>query len=162
MYGEQTDADVVNRDGVTASATLDDDDADDVDTTLAGPGQVGTRNEMRVSGWFANLIFRAKHFGHAYPFQLSADGQELEVVPIDTNLRRLYVQMLLSASLRLVPKNRREELTESFEETSHEIFKQLMPAGWEVHRFGAKSASRYKGLLYDKHVALCKDLRKMH
>ena len=53
MYGEQTDADVVNHlDGATASATLDYDDADDVDTTLAGPGQVGTRNEMRVSGWF--------------------------------------------------------------------------------------------------------------
>jgi hypothetical protein len=69
------------------------------------------------------------------------------------------VQMLISASLRLVPKHRRDELTESFEETSHEIFKQLMPAGWEVHRFGAKGASRYEGLLYDKLVALCKDLR---
>ena len=35
--------------------------------------------------------------------------------------------------------------------------------GWEVHRFGAKGVSRYEGLLYDKLVALCKDLRgKLH
>jgi len=160
MYGEETDADVVNpSDGALAAVNLDSDDADYAEVMTPGPGQVSTRNEMRVSGWFANLVFRAKLFGGAYPFQLSADRQELEMLPVDTNLRKLYVQMLMSASLRLVPKDRREELTESFEETSHEIFKQLMPVGWEVHRFGAKGASRYEGLLYDKLVALCQDLR---
>jgi len=82
---------------------------------------------------------------------------------VDTPLRAFYVQMLMSASLRLVPKNRRDELTESFEETSHEIFRQLMPTGWEVHRFGAKGANRYEGLLFDKLKALVKDLRgKLH
>ena len=157
MYGEQTDADVVNPpDGAVAAADVD----GGVDDGIPhGAGHAGTRDEMRVAGWFANLAFRAKLFGNAYPFKLSPDGQELEALPVDTKLRELYVQMLMSASLRLVPKDRRDELTESFEETSHEIFRQLMPTGWEVHRFGAKGASRYEGLLYDKLVALCKDLR---
>jgi hypothetical protein len=159
MYGEQTDADVVNPVDEVADADIDDDDPDALDGVPPGGGHVGTRNEMRVAGWFANLAFRTKLFGDAYPFKLSDDGKELEVLPVDTPLRVLYVQMLMSASLRLVPKRRRDELTESFEETSHEIFKQLMPTGWEVHRFGAKGSSRYEGLLYDKLVALSKDLR---
>jgi hypothetical protein len=163
MYGEQTDADVVNPSG---PEPLLDDDADDPEA-LEGvpPGgvHVGTRDEMRVASWFKNLAFRAKTFGNAYPFKLSADGQELEAQQVDTSLRVFYVQMLMSASLRLVPKTRRDELTESFEETSHEIFKQLMPMGWEVHRFGAKGASRYEGLLFNKLKSLVKDLRgKLH
>lgn len=160
MYGEQTDADVVNpADGAVAVPNADGDDPDALDGGPPVVGYLGTRDEMRVAGWFSNLSFRAKTFGDAYPFTLSADGQELEALPVDSQLRELYVQMLMSASLRLIPKRRHEELTESFEETSHEIFKQLMPMGWEVHRFGAKGASRYEGLLYDKLLALCKDLR---
>lgn len=159
MYGEKTDADVVSPADHTADADIDDDDSDRHDGVPSEGGYLETRNEMRVAGWFANLAFRAKLFGDAYPFKLSDDGKELEALPVDTPLRLLYVQMLMSASLRLVPKRRHDELTESFEETSHEIFKQLMPMGWEVHRFGAKGASRYRGLLYDKLVALTKDLR---
>lgn len=160
MYGEQTDADVVNpSEGSVAISNLDPDDPDAFDAMPPGPGHIGTRDEMRVASWFTNLAFRATLFHDAYPFRLSPDRQELEALPVDTNLRRLYVQMLMSASLRLVPKHRREELTEPFEQTSHEIFKRLMPSGWEVHRFGAKGASRYEGLLYDKLVALCTDLR---
>lgn len=159
MYGEETDADVVNpSDGATPAPNVDGDEPDALNDGLLGAGQVGTRNEMRVASWFANLAFRAKLFGDAYPFKLSADGQELEALPVDSTLRELYVQMLVSSSLRLVPKRRRDELTEPFEETSYTIFRQLMPLGWEVHRFGAKGASRYEGLLYDKLVALCKDL----
>ncbi len=159
MYGEQTDADVVNPADVDPQPDGNSDDPDALDGVPHGGGQIGTRNEMRVVGWFNNLAFRAKTFGDAYPFKLSADGQELEALQVDTPLRVLYVQMLMSASLRLVPKTRHDELTESFEETSHEIFKQLMPMGWEVHRFGAKGASRYEGLLFEKLKALVKDLR---
>ena len=164
MFGEQTDADIVNpADDAAAAPDVDDDELETFYGVPPGAGYVGTRNEMRVAAWFATLAFRAKLFGDAYPFKLSDDQQELKTLPVDSHLRELYVQMLISASLRLVPKRRHNELTESFEETSHEIFKQLMPMGWEVHRFGAKGASRYEGLLYDKLVALCKDLRgKLH
>lgn len=163
MYGEKTDADVVNPVEVDQLHDGDLDDLDGLDGMPPDGGHIATRNEMRVAGWFTNLAFRAKTFGDAYPFRLSADGQELEALQVDTPLRLLYVQMLMSASLRLVPKKRHDELTESFEETSHEIFKQLMPMGWEVHRFGAKGVSRYEGLLFDKLKALVKDLRgKLH
>jgi len=156
MNGELTDADLVT---LPDEAALSSDADDDFDGEILAAGQVGTRNEMRVANWFANLAFRVKTFGNAYPFKLSDDGQELIAQPVDSKLRELYVQMLMSSSLRLVPKERRDELTESFEKTSHEIFKQLMPKGWEVHRFGAKGASRYEGLLYEKLNALCGDLR---
>jgi hypothetical protein len=163
MYGEQTDADVVNPTDVLPLHDSDSDETDTFDGVPPGGGHIGTRNEMRVASWFNNLSFRVKTFGDAYPFKLSADGHELEAQQVDTPLRVLYVQMLMSASLRLVPKTRQNELTESFEETSHEIFKQLMPKGWEVHRFGAKGASRYEGLLFEKLKALVKDLRgKLH
>lgn len=163
MYGEQTDADLVNPVDTVLLPDSDADDPDAFDGVPPGGGHVGTRNEMRVAGWFKNLAFRAKIFGDAYPFKLSADGQELELLQVDTPLRVLYVQMLMSASLRLVPKTRHDELTEPFEETSHEIFRQLMPMGWEVHRFGAKGAGRYEGLLFEKLKALVKDLRgKLH
>lgn len=163
MYGEQTDADVVNPADAAPLPGGDADDPDALDGVPHDGGHIGTRDEMRVAGWFKNLAFRSKTFGEAYPFKLSADGQELEALQVDSPLRVLYVQMLISASLRLVPKTRHDELTESFEETSHEIFKQLMPMGWEVHRFGAKGASRYEGLLFEKLKALVKDLRgKLH
>jgi hypothetical protein len=163
LHGEQTDADVVNPIDGEADAGVGDEEAEAFYGVPPGGGHVGTRNEMRVAGWFKNFAFRAKTFRDAYPFKLSADGQELEVLAVDTPPRVLYVQMLISASLRLVPKTRRDELTESFEETSHEIFKQLMPMGWEVHRFGAKGASRYEGLLFNKLTALVQDLRgKLH
>jgi len=163
MYGEQTDADVVNQ---ADTIPLPEDESDQQEVVPEMPlsgGHVATHNEMRVASWFNTLAFRVKTFGDAYPFKLSADSQELEAMEVDSPSRVLYVQMLISSSLRLVPKTRRDELTESFEETSHEIFKQLMPLGWEVHRFGAKGASRYEGLLFNKLKALLKDLRgKLH
>jgi hypothetical protein len=163
MHGEQTDADLVAPgDGIQVDTDMsrgDSDAAGSNDGVATDAGYVGAQYETRVAGWFGNLAFRARVFGDAYPFRLSEDGQELEVLPVNSAPRELYIQMLMSSSLRLVPKNRQNELTESFEETSHMIFMQLMPKGWEVHRFGAKGASRYEGLLYDKLVALCKDLR---
>ena len=102
MHGEETDADVVNPSDGLFEADVDD-DVDAFDGVPPGGGHVGTRNEMRVAAWFANLAFRAKLFGDAYPFKLSDDGKELEALPVDAQLRVLYVQMLMSSSLRLVP-----------------------------------------------------------
>jgi hypothetical protein len=39
------------------------------------------------------------------------------------------------------------------------IFSCLMPAGWEVHRFGAKGATRYTGHLFTRLSKLASDLR---
>ena len=49
MYGEQTDADVVNPSDGIVDMSLDEDDSDAVDGVPPGAGHVGTRNEMRVA-----------------------------------------------------------------------------------------------------------------
>lgn len=117
------------------------------------------RREARVADVFNNLRFRARLFGDAYPFVLSQDGQELTVRELDVDEKKLYVQLLLSSSLRLIPKKRRHEITEPFEIMSATIFSCLMPKGWMVHRFGAKAGGRYKGKLLARLSQLAEDIR---
>ncbi len=131
----------------------------DSDAPAAHGMTLKDRNESKTADQFKNLAYRATIFGDAYPFEVDATGQELRLRDIDTSLRKLYLQLLLSASLRLVPKTRRHELTEPFEKLSAQIFTCLMPAGWEVHQFGAKGATRYKGHLYTRLKKLADDIR---
>lgn len=131
----------------------------DADSPATHDLTVKDRNESKTADQFKNLSYRATIFADAYPFELDATGQELRLRDIDTPLRKLYLQLLLSASLRLVPKTRRHELTEPFEKLSTQIFSCLMPVGWEVHQFGAKGATRYKGHLYTRLKKLAEDIR---
>jgi hypothetical protein len=117
------------------------------------------QNEAKVGYIFSALKYRAELFAGAYPFVVDEHATEIRIRDIDSAEREFYVQLLLSASLRLVPKTRRKELTKPFEELSLTIFKCLMPDGWEVHEFGAASATRYRGHLYDRLTKLTKDLR---
>lgn len=117
------------------------------------------KHESKVADVYRNLAFRAALFGHSYPFVLDDASQELTLRDIDTPARELYLQLLLSSSLRLVPPTRRHELTEPFEEISTRIFSCLMPSGWEVHRFGAKGATRYSGHLHARLTKLAEDVR---
>ena len=160
----------------TAGTDLDDeepdeDNIDDADTESAGELNAGDpmegrsltvndRYEAKVADYFNNLAYRASMFGEAYPFELDASKQELRVRDdINLPLRMLYLQLLLSATLRLVPKARRHELTEPFEALCTKIFSCLMPTGWEVHRFGAKGSTRYRGHLFTRLKKLADDLR---
>jgi hypothetical protein len=119
------------------------------------------RAATRSGKIFSDLAFRARTFNGYYPFSLSADGQEIALREIDSAERQLYLQLLLSSSLRLVTRERRGELAEAFEATAHKIFQCLMPQGWEVHRFGAKGASsRFKGHLFVKFQALADAIKE--
>jgi hypothetical protein len=120
---------------------------------------VADRNEAKVADIFKNLQYRAMAFGAAYPFALDEAAQELSLLDIAPSERKLYLQLLLSASLRLVPKQRRHELTKPFESVSERIFSCLMPAGWEVYQFGAANSQRYQGHLFDRLSRLAKDIR---
>lgn len=170
LYGEQTDADDdglgidFDEDGEGeqdggAEPNIEDLEEGLISAPSGNDIPPSLANESRVAGYFKNLAYRAELFGDAYPFALSSDHQEILVRPIDTAARKLYVQLLLSSSLRLVPDTRWAELTETFEIVSEQIFAKLMPSGWQVHRFGAKGATRYKGLLFDKLTKLATDLR---
>jgi hypothetical protein len=114
----------------------------------------------RVNKVFVDLAYRASVFADHYPFELSPDGKELRLREVASAERALYLQLLLASSLRLVPSQRWSELTESFEVASQVIFKCLMPGGWEVHRFGAKGAVRYRGTLLERYRNLADDIRE--
>ncbi len=152
----EDDADEDEAEGELAGAILADDGGEE---GPAGVAAAADKYETKVADIFANLHFRASLFGDSYPFVLTDDAQELSLRDSVPAFRQLYLQLLLSSSLRLVPKKRRKELTEPFEAFSTRIFQCLMPNGWEVHRFGAKGAVRYKGNLYARLVKLAADLR---
>lgn len=120
---------------------------------------VDDRREAHAADLFSQFGVRSRVFGAAYPFVISADGQEITLVDGRTAAQNLYLELLLSSSLRLINLGRRGELTEHFEEISEKIFRGLMPPGWEVHRFGAKGTTRYKGHLHSRLKALAQDWR---
>lgn len=144
-------------------ASLDEEGGDELfeagDGPVAAALPVPDKNEARVADIYRNLAYRVTLFGDGYPFELDDEGQELRLKAVHNALQELYLQLLLSSSLRLVPKKRRHELTEPFEELSKTIFSCLMPAPWEVHRFGAKGTTRYTGNLFTRLTKLSEDLR---
>lgn len=117
------------------------------------------RRESKVASIFAQLGVRAAVFEEGYPFSLDDGLQEICLLEARTGEHGLYLQLLLSASLRLINPQRRSELTSEFESISEKIFRGLMPTGWEVHQFGAKVSTRYRGHLYNRLVKLAGDWR---
>lgn len=127
----------------------------------SGPMPADDQGATRSGKIFSDLAFRAQTFNGYYPFAISSDGRDISLREIDSAERQLYIQLLLSSSLRLVPQERRAELTEAFEETAHKIFQCLMPSGWEVHRFGAKGASPlFSGHLFSKFETLAHSIKE--
>ncbi|MGH8052502.1 MAG: hypothetical protein ACREP4_01030 [Stenotrophomonas sp.] len=124
------------------------------------PFPISDRRESKLSSIYSQLGVRAELFQQEYPFQLDDSLQEIQLKDSFTSGGQgLYLQLLLSASLRLVALTRRAELTNEFENIAAEIFRGLMPLGWEVHQFGAKSAVRYKGHLFNRLSTLAADWR---
>ncbi|WP_162996009.1 hypothetical protein [Acidovorax sp. 1608163] len=160
LYGEVTDSDDPLLDIDLPGDGIESDDESEADLLPdASPVRNSVRNEAKAAEWFSHLEFRQKIFGASYPFEISEDRQELCLRPTLDESQRLYIQLLLSSSLRTIPKKRWPDLTEPFEEVSEKIFSSLMPKGWNVHRFGAKGSTRYTGKLYEKLAALAKDIR---
>ncbi|MFA1289663.1 hypothetical protein ACDJ03_18270 [Xanthomonas axonopodis pv. nakataecorchori] len=151
---------------MNASVDEDADDDEEVDGSGLQPpadddGEipVDDKREAWAAALFNQLDARAKLFGDSYPFQLVGSGQELVFTPATNGGVGLYLQLLLSASLRLISNTRRMELTEAFESIAEQIFRGLMPSGWEVHPFGAKASRRYKGHLFTRLTKLAQDWR---
>lgn len=109
---------------------------------------------------FLHLQSREKNFGEdLYPFVIDEELQTISMKDNMTAWQMLYVQLLLSSALRYCENTRSNELTGSFESVSLEIFKCLMPRGWEIHSFGKDHASRYTGHLFEKLSKLAEDVR---
>lgn len=137
----------------------DEDDEGDLDGAEPVGPLISERNEARIIGFFNQLRWRARVFEDAWPFQLDEANKEIQLKPLLNSQQILYLQLLLSSSLRYVHKKRAKELTEPFEALSVEIFRKLMPMNAEVHAFGAKSSKKYKGHVFDRLTELAKDIR---
>lgn len=137
----------------------DDEDESDADESESPP-EKQDRLDRKSSDIFSHIGSRARLFGDdLYPFVVDAETKSITLKDDIGVWHCVYIQLLLSSVLRYVPKTRRQEITDRFEVVSHEIFKQLMPNGWEVHQFGKNSSTRYTGHLFDKLSALAEDVR---
>ncbi len=137
----------------------DEDEDEDEDDYLEDESDVVGRKEANARGLIYGISFRKKFFGDWYPFSIRGEEKDEVCLGELTDKHKLYIQLLLSSNLRLIPENRWNEITEPFEAISHKVFTLLMPLGWEVHRFGAKGAVKYKGSLYNKLSCLAKDIK---
>jgi len=144
-------SDDVDDEGLIPLSPMADDDAPEI---------ADDQREAFSTRCFRQLRWRATTFGADWPFEIDPAGIELQLRKTPRNAQHwLYLQLLLSASLSYCPPKRRADLTSPFETLSFNVLKRLMPAGAEVHSFGAGKATRYTGHLYDRLVGLAKDLR---
>lgn len=158
---DDDDDDVIADDAALGNIDLDAVGEHDMQAQLRvdRESQIRDAREARAGLFFTSLAFRQELFGDAYPFSVDVATKELTLSQQLTDAQVLYLQLLLSSSLRYVPKKRRHELTEPFEQLSAVVFACILPADWVVHRFGAKAANRYKGHLFERLKKLTKDLR---
>jgi hypothetical protein len=115
-------------------------------------------DESYAAKYFRHLQWRAQLFDDAWPFVIDVHAREIRLREALSKDQYLYLQLLLSASLEYCPGTRRTPLTSKFEGVSVEVMRKLMPAGSQVHQFGAGNSKRYKGHLYDRLVQLTADV----
>ncbi len=104
---------------------------------------------------------RIQTFAGGYPFNISDDEDTLELDFSDTPAQRLYLGMLIAASMRYLKNTRKGEIARIFEQTCFQIFSKLMPEGAEIRATWASGGleAPYTGHLYEKMVAVAKDIR---
>lgn len=124
-----------------------------------GVGAEKDAEEETAANFFKHFRWRETAFGFAWPFLLDAHANEIRLKDELEPIHYLYLNLLLAASLKYSPKARWRDLTGRFERLSLSIFRKLMPAGAQVHAFGAAEGERYRGHLYDRLHALCSDIR---
>lgn len=104
---------------------------------------------------------RKLEFKADYPFSVSEDEDTLILDNDGSPAQRLYIGLLISASMRHLPNVRKGEIARAFEETCFAVFSRLMPVGSEVRATwaGGGAAAPYKGSLYEKMVQIAGDIR---
>ena len=104
---------------------------------------------------------RKLEFKEAYPFSVSEDEDTLILENNDTAAHRLYIGLLISASMRHLPNTRKGEVARAFEKICFTVFSHLMPMGSEVRATwaGGGAEAPYKGHLYEKLTQVAADIR---
>lgn len=137
-----------------------DEDEEEFDLSEDSVPELQDKLTRKAGDIFLHLRVRSGLYDEElYPFQVDAESQSITLKEDLNGWQALYIQLLLSSVLRYVPKTRRQVLTDKFEMISYQVFRQLMPSGWEVHQFGKNSSRKYNGHLFDKLLALTEDVR---
>ena len=104
---------------------------------------------------------RKLEFKADYPFTISEDKDTLILENNATAAHRLYIGLLISASMRHLANTRKGEVTRAFEQTCFAVFSSLMPTGSEVRATwaGGGAEAPYKGHLYEKLIQIAADIR---
>lgn len=104
---------------------------------------------------------RKLEFKADYPFTISEDEDTLILENNGSAAHRLYIGLLISASMRHIPNTRKGEVARAFEETCFAVFSSLMPIGSEVRATwaGGGAEAPYKGRLYEKLIQVAADIR---
>lgn len=107
--------------------------------------------DLRVKRWFTALSNRAHLLGADYPFELNPANSKLKLRAKLTSVHRLYVALLMKANLHYFDTSE-SDLTSSFEEIGLAVFRWLLPAHADVHRFGKgpNNTGIFKGSIWKK------------
>ena len=135
------------------------DQEDEEDESLLSDSEVADQTELLSVATFRHLRWRAVVFGAAWPFEIHENAQEINIKKTLNNTHYLYLQLLLSALLKYCPKKRSSTYTSAFEDLSFYIFKDLMPRGAQVHKFGVGHSTHYTGHLFNRLEKLSVDIR---
>jgi hypothetical protein len=117
------------------------------------------KDELFSATCFKHLRWRSTTFGADWPFVIDEHAREISIKPELGTAHYFYLHLLLSSSLKFVPKTLRKAYTGTFEEISLSVFRRLMPQGAEVHAFGATHSARYTGHLFERLKKLATDVR---
>jgi hypothetical protein len=144
-------------------------DLDEVESDYAGEDDVLASDGpelddaylAKASSVFEYLQQRAATFEDAYPFNVAADGWHISLAK-DTDIKNVYLFVLVCASLRYVPsKADRTSLTSMYEGLCTRAVQHQMPPYAAVHLFGKNAeltTGRYTGRLVEKIGLLASDL----
>lgn len=104
---------------------------------------------------------RKFEFKEGYPFALSEDKDTILLENNGAAAHRLYIGLLIAASMRHLPNPRKNEVARAFEKTCFVVFSSLMPTGSEVRATWASGGPEapYVGHLYQKMIQVANDLR---
>lgn len=155
---ENRDTSVAKVDEEDPTENKDEIDEEIIDLSSDDGAAVKDYEEGHAAFCFKHLRWRSTTFGESWPFSIDEHAQEISLKSNLTDVHKFYLSLLLSGSLAYIPQKRWKGITGLFENASTQIMKHLMPAGAEVHSFGAAESTRYTGHLFDRLTALTQDV----
>lgn len=132
--------------------------ADELGTKLS-PAEKDDKRTNKVRDLYSYLESRTGLFGDAYPFSVAPEGVFRKPI---AHKHELYLQLLLSANLRLFEKKLQISLTSDFECLAGLALKGFLPPFYEVRLFGTAACpdlSAYPGTPRDKILRFAEELR---